>query len=112
LKKYRTPSISPTKCFFNPSVKLRFQERIWDIKDLELQRGSNVREFNNQNVIKLSFKKFFQFKSEVKLGFQERICATKDLEFWRGSKIGLLKRQNVIELSIKKFFSFNVKLSF
>jgi hypothetical protein len=91
-------------------VKLRFQERIWDAKDLELQRGLNVREFNNQNMIKLSFKKFFQFKSEVKLRFQERIHATKDLEFWRGSKVGLLK--SVIELSIKKFFSFNVKLSF
>jgi hypothetical protein len=61
-------------------VKLGFRGRIWNIKDLELQRGLRVRKLKKQNTIKFSFKNFFQFKNEVKLGFGGKIQNTKDLE--------------------------------
>jgi hypothetical protein len=38
-------------------VKLRFEGRISNIKDLELWKGSRVGELKRQNAIELSFKK-------------------------------------------------------
>jgi hypothetical protein len=54
-------------------MKLGFWRRIWNTKDLEVWRGSKVGKLRRQSMIKLSFKKFFQFKSEVKLGFGGKI---------------------------------------
>jgi hypothetical protein len=48
-------------------VKLGFLEKIWDTKDMELQRGSKIGEIKRPIAIKFSFKKFFQSKHEVRV---------------------------------------------
>jgi hypothetical protein len=40
-------------------VKLGFGGRIWNSKELKVQRGSRVGELRRQKVIELSFRKFF-----------------------------------------------------
>ncbi len=67
---------------------------------MDIWSRSRAGELKRQNVIELSCKKFFPFKSEVNLGFSGCIWNTKD----QGSRVGELRKQSMIELSFEKFF--------
>jgi hypothetical protein len=65
-------------------MKLRFQERIQNTEDLELQRGLKVGELKRQSAMTSPSKTKINLK--MKLGFWEKSKNIKDLELWKGSR--------------------------
>jgi hypothetical protein len=69
-------------------MKLGFGKRIWNAKELEVQKGSKVGELRKQSMTQLSIMNFSKCKSQMKLGFGGRIWNVKELEVQRRSRVG------------------------
>ncbi len=83
-------------------MKLGFWERIHDTKNLKLHKGLRAEKLRRENAIKLSFKKFFQFKREVRvLGKNLGHQGFRALE---GINTRRIEKKEHDELSFKKCF--------